>query len=121
MSYAVYVIFLALIFYTIGVWAEKFQKDLKPWHVVLFWVGLLCDTIGTTAMGDVLAAVMKGDFHGLTGFIAILLMFFHAFWATWVIYKNKAKAKVNFHKFSIVVWIIWLIPMFSPVFLGMGQ
>lgn len=120
MNPATKVIFLALLFYTVGVWAEKIQKDLKPWHVIVFWIGLICDTIGTSAMGNVLASVMKGEFHGITGLIAILLMFFHAVWATLVIYKNNKDAKAKFHRFSIIVWLIWLIPMFSPVFLGMG-
>lgn len=70
-------------------------------------------------MGNILASVMKGEFHGVTGVIAITLMFFHAVWATYVICKNDEIAKANFHKFSIVVWLIWLIPMFSPVFMGM--
>ena len=25
----------------------------------------------------------------------------------------------NFHKFSVVVWVIWLIPYFSPMFFAM--
>lgn len=119
MGYATKVIFLALLFYTIGVWSEKIQKDLKPWHVVVFWLGFVCDTIGTSAMGNVLAALSNFEFHGVTGFIAIVLMLFHAIWATIVIYKNNERIKSNFHKFSIVVWLIWLIPMFSPVIFGM--
>ncbi len=110
-----WVIFLALIFYTIGVWAEKFQNNLKGWHVIVFWIGLTCDTIGTMAMGDILEAVLSGDFHGITGFVAIVLMLFHATWATLVIIKNDEKTKANFHRLSIVVWCIWLIPMYSPV------
>jgi len=42
---------LALIIYTIGVWSERFQGRLKWWHVGMFYTGLVCDTIGTGAMG----------------------------------------------------------------------
>ncbi|MCF8297883.1 MAG: hypothetical protein K9J13_10095 [Saprospiraceae bacterium] len=41
---------LALIFYSIGVWSERFSKYLKPWHVVAFWIGFSFDVCGTLAM-----------------------------------------------------------------------
>ncbi|MBE0674919.1 MAG: TIGR03987 family protein, partial [Bacteroidales bacterium] len=34
---------LALVFYSIGVWSERFSRYLKKWHVVSFWTGLLFD------------------------------------------------------------------------------
>ena len=57
----------------------------------------------------------------ITGFLAIVLMLFHALWATWVLYKNDENQKATFHKFSIVVWTIWLIPYFIGMMLGMGR
>ena len=48
-------------------------------------------------------------------------MLFHALWATWVLYKNDENKKATFHKFSIVVWTIWLIPYFIGMMLGMGR
>jgi uncharacterized repeat protein (TIGR03987 family) len=47
-------------------------------------------------------------------------MFIHALWAYLVLRKNDEKAIKNFHKFSVVVWFIWLIPYFSPMFFAMG-
>ena len=38
---------LALIFYSIGVWSERFAGRLKPWHLIFFVLGLVCDTWGT--------------------------------------------------------------------------
>lgn len=32
---------------------------------------------------------------------------------------HDEKAIVNFHRFSIVVWAIWLVPYFSGVIMGM--
>jgi len=49
---------------------------------------------------------------------AILLMLFHAIWATIVIVKDDENMKLKFNKFSIVVWIIWLIPMVSGIIYG---
>ena len=59
--------------------------------------------------------------HGLTGVAAIVLMIIHAAWATVVLVPEDERAILNFHKFSVVVWTIWLIPFFSGVFLPMGM
>lgn len=116
--YAIVSITLALIFYTIGVWSEKIQGQLKKWHLTIFWLGLIFDTIGTTLMGKIAGNGFELNFHGVTGGLAILLMSFHAVWATVVIVKNNEEAKANFHKFSILVWIIWLIPYLSGAIFG---
>ena len=114
MNSAVIVINLALIFYSIGVWSERIQGRLKVWHTVFFWLGLVCDTVGTGMMFE-MAGGLTYDVHGLSGLLAILLMFVHAIWATIVLAKKDEKMILNFHKFSIFVWLIWLIPYFSPM------
>ena len=116
--YAIVFINLACILYTVGVWAEKLQGKLMKWHVVVFWLGLICDTIGTTAMSKMVGSLIQFNFHGLTGLSAILLMLFHALWATWVMINNAETMRVKFHRFSIVVWIIWLIPMLTGMVFG---
>jgi uncharacterized repeat protein (TIGR03987 family) len=105
---------LALLFYSIGVWSERIQGRLKTWHTVFFWLGLVCDTIGTGIMFDY-AGGMKFDIHGISGVLAIALMFIHAIWATVVLVRKDEKMILNFHKFSIFVWLVWLIPYFSPM------
>lgn len=116
--YAILSITSALIFYSIGVWSEKIQGQLKKWHLAIFWVGLIFDTIGTTLMGKIAGSGFELNFHGITGLLAILLMAFHAVWAAFVIVKNNKDAKANFHKFSILVWVIWLIPYLSGAIFG---
>ena len=111
--YAIVFINLALLFYTIGVWSEKFQGTLKKWHLVVFWIGLIFDTTGTTVMGKIAKGGFQFDLHGISGLLAILLMLFHALWASIVIVKNNEAMKAKFHKFSIIVWIIWLVPFLS--------
>jgi uncharacterized repeat protein (TIGR03987 family) len=118
---AIIAITLALIFYTIGVWSEKMQGELKKWHLVVFYIGLIFDTTGTTIMSKIATGGFKLNFHGITGLLAIILMLFHALWATVVLVKNDTKAKANFHKLSIVVWIIWLIPFISGAIFGMAR
>ncbi|OOM81014.1 hypothetical protein CLPUN_11740 [Clostridium puniceum] len=119
--YAIMSITLALIFYTIGVWIEKIQKELKIWHLFTFYLGLIFDTLGTTLMSKIAMGSFQFNFHGITGLLAIILMLFHALWATIVLIKNNEKTKANFHKFSIVVWIIGLVPFVSGAILGMSK
>jgi len=114
----VIIISLALVFYSIGVWSERLQGKLKTWHLVFFWAGLVCDTWGTGLMID-MAGGLTFDIHGVTGVIAIVLMMIHAVWATLVLIRRDEDAIKNFHKFSVTVWFIWLIPYLSPMVLGL--
>ncbi len=118
-STATVIIGAALLFYTIGVWGERIQGRLKWWQLVFFGLGLICDTWGTGLMFE-FAGGMTFDVHGISGLIAILLMFVHAIWALVVLLKKDENAIQNFHKFSIAVWAIWLIPYFSPMFFSMA-
>ncbi len=115
---AVHFITLACVLYTIGVWAERIQRRLKWWHTIFFWAGFASDTTGTTAMGILAGSFFRSTFHGITGLSAILLMLFHAIWATIVLIRKDEALINNFHRFSIMVWIIWLIPMLSGIILG---
>ncbi|NJD59802.1 MAG: TIGR03987 family protein [Anaerolineales bacterium] len=112
------IISLALVFYTIGVWSERIQGRLKPWHLVFFYLGLVCDTWGTGLMIE-MAGGLTADIHGITGVIAIGLMLIHAVWATVVLIRKEEQMILNFHKFSLVVWFIWLIPYLSPMIINM--
>jgi uncharacterized repeat protein (TIGR03987 family) len=110
----------ALLFYTVGVWSERFAGKLKTWHLVLFWIGFVFDTTGTTLMAD-MAGKMDFDIHGITGALAIILMLGHAIWATIVLVTRQEKAIRDFHKFSLFVWLVWLVPFFTGMFGAMVQ
>lgn len=118
---AVVSITLALVFYTVGVWSEKLQGTLKKWHIAVFWIGLLFDTVGTSMMGKIAGNGFEMNMHGITGLLAILLMLVHVIWATVVMVKNNEQMKKNFHKFSILVWLIWLVPYVSGMVVGMSK
>ena len=109
---------LALIFYTIGVWSERLAGRLKGWHLIFFWGGLVFDTVGTGMMME-MAGQLTADLHGVTGVLAIVLMLIHAIWATIVLLRKDERAILKFHKFSLVVWLVWLVPYFSGFFLSM--
>jgi len=69
-SSATIVITSALVFYSIGVWSERIQGRLKPWHLVFFVLGLICDTWGTGMMFEYVGG-MQFDLHGISGLLAI--------------------------------------------------
>ncbi len=115
---AISFILSALVLYSIGVWSEKIGGQLKWWHAIIFCCGVVCDSIGTGAMGIIAGNIFQFNLHGITGGLAIILMLFHATWAIIVLVrKNEALIK-SFHKFSIFVWCIWLIPMITGIVLG---
>jgi uncharacterized repeat protein (TIGR03987 family) len=116
---ATIIITLALVFYSIGVWSERFAGELKAWHLAFFWLGLVCDTWGTGLMLE-MAGGLTADLHGLTGLLAILLMLVHAVWATIVLLRKDERLISNFHRFSVFVWVVWLVPYFSPMIFGLS-
>lgn len=116
---AMILINLALVLYSIGVWGERLQGNLFRWHLVLFYLGLICDTLGTGIMFD-MAGGMTFDVHGISGLVAIILMLIHALWATGVLIQNDTGKRQRFHRFSVVVWLIWLLPYFSPMFFALA-
>ena len=104
---AIITITLALCFYTVGVFSERRAHTLQKRHVILFWCGLVFDGSGLLSP------------HGITAALAIVLMLFHAVWATLVYTRGNAEKQHSFHRFSILVWLIWLIPYVLGMFLGM--
>ncbi len=113
---------LALIFYSLGVWAERLARYLKQWHLVAFWMGFSFDISGTYAMHR----LAKGPFdilapHTLTGQIALWLMLAHAIWATVVVRRGSETARRNFHRYSLLVWVVWLVPYIGGMMLAMRK
>lgn len=109
---------VALTCYTTGVWGERLAGRLRPWHAALFWVGLMADTGGTELMRRYAGGYTLGV-HTLTGLLALTLMLLHATWATVVLRRGEVRALTTFHRVSVVVWVIWLVPFFSGMAMGM--
>jgi uncharacterized repeat protein (TIGR03987 family) len=111
---------LALVFYSTGVWSERFARYLRRWHVAAFWTGFVFDVSGTYAMGRLSDDPFNiFDLHTLTGQIALWLMLIHAIWATYAVRKGSESVRKRFHKYSLIVWLIWLIPYFGGMIMGM--
>ena len=112
---------LALFFYSLGVWSERIARYLRPWHVAAFWTGFVFDVSGTYAMH----LLAEGPFdllepHTLTGQIALWLMLAHAIWATRVASGGSEQARTGFNRYSLFVWLVWLVPYFGGMYLGMS-
>ena len=117
---AIVAISLALVFYTLGVWSEKFAGRLRGRHLALFWIGLVFDTTGTTLMGEI-AGGLDFNLHGITGVLAIILMLSHALWATLVFVRKDEQKLRDFHKFSLFVWLVWLVPFITGMIAAMAR
>ncbi|MCY7411857.1 MAG: TIGR03987 family protein [Salinibacterium sp.] len=115
---AIVLITLALVFYTIGVWSERAQNMLKPWHAAFFGLGLATDASGTYLMSLIanenraagVEQSLLNQVMAATGAIALALMEVHLLWAVVVLVRDRDAEKRRFHRFSVVVWAIWLVP-----------
>ena len=115
---AIVCMLLALTLYSVGVWSERFAGRLKVNHLLFFWLGWVFDTTGTTLM-TTMAGKIEFSFHSITGALAIALMVGHAIWASVVLIQKQEKVLAGFHKFSTIIWAIWLIPFVSGLAVAM--
>jgi uncharacterized repeat protein (TIGR03987 family) len=122
------IINLALICYSIGVWAERIQRRLKPWHVAFFGLGLTADATGTALMVGIAQANASAgvtvsasqDLMAWTGTLAIALMALHFVWALVTVIRNREAELSRFHTLSVAVWVIWLVPYLAGAVASMA-
>lgn len=110
-------IILAAVLYSIAVFAEFRSRDLKLWHLVLFWAGLVFDTTGTTLMGQI-ADGFQFNIHGILGLLAIVIMLVHAGWASFVRVRGSERLRSRFHHFSITAWTLWMVSFITGFVVG---
>lgn len=116
---AIVLISAALVLYTTGVLAERRSGVLTNLHAALFAGGLACDATGTWLMTRIaqagtyattgLASTLT-TMMAVTGALALLLMAAHLLWAVAVLWRGDEAAKRLFHRFSLAVWAVWLVP-----------
>jgi uncharacterized repeat protein (TIGR03987 family) len=110
--FSIIFIISAAILYSITIWTERIRKQLQPWMIKLFSVAFTCDLIGTFMM--FLMATKKLSFapHSICGYLALLIMGIHFFWAI----KAKKKPEKYAHlftKYSIIAWFVWMAAFVS--------
>jgi len=89
---------------------------------VAFWCGFIFGISGTWAMHKL--AEVPFDLrhtHTLTRQIALWLMLVHAIWATVVTRRGSEQTRAKFHRYSLIVWLIWLVPYLGGIYLGMSE
>lgn len=124
---------LAFVLYTIGVFWERAAGRLRLPHLIVFWCGLIFDTLGTTIMTGIAGAPAASNaasalggaaasgglnLHGITGALAIVLMLFHASWATITYVRRSERRLASFHRLSIAVWLVWTLPYAMGLLMG---
>lgn len=115
---AIVIITLALVFYSIGVIGEARRKNLLWRDVVWFGAGLVADFAGTMTMraisqsGETVLAPWANTLMTISGTAAIILMAIHIVFAVIVMTKFPDYRK-KFHKWSVVIYIFWLVSYIS--------
>lgn len=117
---AIILITTALVLYSTGVWAERRAGRLSWGHAGLFAAGLAFDASGTFLMTRIAgrgqpadaagAASVLNGVMGFTGAIALVLMALHLTWAVVVLLRDRESEKNAFHRLSLGVWGLWLLP-----------
>lgn len=105
----------ALVFYSLGVWAERRDGTLRTWHVLAFVAGLVFDVTGTLVMiaiagSDSSATSVWDAIMRASGLLAVALMAVHVVVAWLVLVRGSVRSRRTFHRFSVTVWAIWLVP-----------
>ncbi|GHV47928.1 membrane protein [Clostridia bacterium] len=118
------VISFAFLLYSVSAWALIITKHFWRWNLILFWIGFVFDCAGAFLMSAIAGDSPAHPIHAVAGVDAMVFMLLHTLCAT-IIYARKHRRTMHvFHKFTLLVWIIWLIPfctglfMFLPGLLG---
>ncbi|RJO59624.1 TIGR03987 family protein [Candidatus Parcubacteria bacterium] len=114
MFFGIALVSLALIFYTLAVWAEQIKGSLAVWMVCAFAGGFACDFLGTSIMSW-LAPTHASNLHTCCGLAALLIMFLHLIWALLAL-KKSGRTRHFFHQYSVYAWGIWLVAFLTGAF-----
>ena len=99
---------LALIIYTISILNEFRGKTLLPWHAIMFCIGFIFDATSTIIMYNLGGSKISFGLHAILGYTALFLMLLNAIGSVIILKKNHKNLTINFYKFSIFAWIIWI-------------
>ena len=110
--WGIYLFTIALVFYSVSVWAGWFSKHLKLWHINVFLIGLFTDYLATVLTYIAIGGIVF-TWHAILGFISIALMTVHVVWAIIAYLTKRGQLIANFHRISVIVWSIWLVSYVS--------
>ncbi|PCJ31433.1 MAG: TIGR03987 family protein [Gammaproteobacteria bacterium] len=110
---------LALILYSIAIWNERLTRVLKPWHLQVFFFGVLADALGVWITYKAVGAIVFTP-HAILGFSALALMTINFLWVLIIFIRNK-QGQQRFHQFGLSVWSIWIISYLSGFATGIQK
>ena len=117
---AVISITAALLFYSVAVWWNWLTKRLELRHLILFWLGLATDLLGTAMMRSSVETVTY-DLHTISGYTALALMVVVTLAGTYAIFQRNESILTSFHKFGLPVWFVWVTSWITGVVLGIQK
>ncbi len=104
------VVFFALTFYSIGIYAEQKHKKVLQRVITFLTMGIIADIIATAFM---IAGSSKGlfTFHGILGYSALLAMLIDNIFIWRLRLKTGVGADVPdaIHRYSRFAYIWWVI------------
>ena len=118
--YAVLLFTIAMVLYTISVWGGRLQRHLKPWHLTLFAAGVTTDVIATWLTIEFVGSIVFTP-HAIFGFISLFLMVLHLIWAIIVYAGDNRAGQKHFHRFSLMVWTVWMISYVTGFVTGLQR
>ena len=118
--YAVILFTVALVLYTISVWSERLQRHLKTWHLVVFGLGVVTDAVATWLTIEFVGAIVFTP-HAIFGFTSLCLMALHFIWAVAVYAGDRKAGMSQFHRFSLLVWSVWMLSYITGFVSGLQK
>lgn len=105
-----FVVFLALTFYSIGIFTEQKHRKVLRRVITFLTMGIIADIIATAFM---IAGSSKGLFtlHGIIGYSALVAMLIDNIFIWRLQIKSGFGAEVPdaIHKYSLYAYIWWVI------------
>ena len=98
---------VALVLYTIAVWAAFVAKRVKVWHVVALWAGVAFDMLATGMMALQIGG-FAADLHTLLAMLVWAGMVAVSAVATRALVKSDVALSAKVARWSTVPWLLWV-------------
>ena len=106
---------VAAILYSFAIWDAWIWRGLIVRDILAFGAGLTIDTLATVyvCIFRVQGSIWPNTFHGVMGYLALLIMATHFVWA-WRAWRDIAYER-RFRRFSPMAWVLWMVAFVSGI------
>ncbi|MBK9359173.1 MAG: hypothetical protein IPN08_17645 [Bacteroidales bacterium] len=106
----VIIVNLALIAYSVAIITEQRKKSVNRFILTFLTAGVFLDITATICMiiGSENSFI---TFHGMIGYLALIVMFIDGIflWKTWLVAKAPAPVPAKLHLYSRYAYIWWVV------------